>query len=255
MRVADVYVVCPSPDRVRAKQVDRLERAVGFPLPRGYREYLTRLGHGYLNNWLMVYLPGPGMVEGQREYVSKLFPRFFPYCQFTGPKLAEADVDSCVKVGYTLDGQDVLACPRFPGWAFVVYWDWGVHGVKTGFERLDRLSPSGFDLPRGFMFFEPNHADFLQRRFACPRKVGPADLEAFFGEKRAWAPAHSFWSGEGESAQLWLFIKALKARLVLYQRDRTYLEARIHKGRLPALQARLRDAEEGFGVRFKPSRG
>jgi hypothetical protein len=54
MRVVDVYVVCRSPDRVTAKQVDRLERAVGFPLPRGYREYLTRLGHGYLNNWLMV---------------------------------------------------------------------------------------------------------------------------------------------------------------------------------------------------------
>jgi hypothetical protein len=66
MRITDVYIVCPSPDRVRAKQVDCLERTVGFSLPHGYREYLTRLGHGYLNNWLMVYLPGLEMVESQR---------------------------------------------------------------------------------------------------------------------------------------------------------------------------------------------
>jgi hypothetical protein len=233
--------------------VDRLERAVGFPLPRGYREYLTRLGHGYLNNWLMVYLPGPGMVEQQREYVANLFPNYH-YFEYTGPKLSQADIDACVILGYTLDGQDVLACPRFPGWAFVIFWGGHIHGVKTGFERVDRLHPAGFSTGR-FMFFEPNHADYLQRRFACPLKVAPADLEAFFGERRASAPDHVWRNSEGQTAELWLFIKALRARLVLYQRDRTYLEARIHKDRLPNLLVRLQDAGERFGVRFKPSRG
>jgi hypothetical protein len=156
-----------------------------------------------------------------------------------------------VKLGYTLDGEDVLACPRFPGYAFVVFWGGEIYATMTGFEQVDLLHPNGLAM-NGFMFFEPNHADYLQRRFACQVRVGPSELEAFFGEKRSSTPAHSFYD---ESRQLWLFIKALKARLVLYQRDRTYIEAQIHKSCLPALQMRLQDAEQRFGVKFKPSRG
>jgi hypothetical protein len=57
MQLGDVYLVTERVKRVPARSLDALEKALGAPLPLGYREYLTELGVGRFSGFLNVNTP------------------------------------------------------------------------------------------------------------------------------------------------------------------------------------------------------
>src|SRR6266851_5496664 len=57
MQISDVYLVTERVKRVPTRSLDALEKALGAPLPLGYREYLIRLGVGRFSGFLNIYAP------------------------------------------------------------------------------------------------------------------------------------------------------------------------------------------------------
>jgi hypothetical protein len=67
MRLDDVYLVSDKLDVATEDQIRSAERALGTRFPHGYRDYVTRLGAGQLNEQVRVLVPTE-IVEKTAEY-------------------------------------------------------------------------------------------------------------------------------------------------------------------------------------------
>src|SRR5437667_10823596 len=100
LTIDDIHAVYRSSKRVTEKQLDALERELGAELPRGYRAFLTRFGHGWINDWLQIYCPDADLSQKQRE---SLVQRFGDYTReftinYDGAKLTEDDINTSVQI-------------------------------------------------------------------------------------------------------------------------------------------------------------
>jgi hypothetical protein len=67
MRLDDVYLISDKLDVATEGQITSAERALGTRFPHGYRDYVTRLGAGQLNEQVRVLVPTE-IVEKTAEY-------------------------------------------------------------------------------------------------------------------------------------------------------------------------------------------
>ena len=67
MRLDDVYLISDKLDVATEDQIRSAERALGTRFPHGYRDYVTRLGAGQLNEQVRVLVPTE-IVEKTAEY-------------------------------------------------------------------------------------------------------------------------------------------------------------------------------------------
>src|SRR5262249_45376452 len=74
--IDDIHPVYRSSKRVPEKQLDALRRELGAELPRGYRAFLTRFGHGWINDWLQIYCPDADLLHKQRESLVRRFGEY-----------------------------------------------------------------------------------------------------------------------------------------------------------------------------------
>ena len=95
MELGDVYLVTERLKRVPARSIDALEKALGTPLPIGYREYLTQLGIGRFSGFLTVNTPQ--QVKEELEY-------------WRDPELGAAAIVDGMNVG--LYGKSVLSAKK-----------------------------------------------------------------------------------------------------------------------------------------------
>jgi hypothetical protein len=51
------FTVVGEPVLATGAEVDAAQRELGMRFPHGYREYVTRLGQGILEDWVHIYLP------------------------------------------------------------------------------------------------------------------------------------------------------------------------------------------------------
>lgn len=119
MTIDDIHAVYRSSKRVTQKQFDALQRELGAELPRGYRAFLTRFGHGWINDWLQIYSDAE-LLQQQREALVRRFgDDTHDYTiDYDGAKLSEEEINTCVQIGIDQDVTQLFACRSFPGSVF-----------------------------------------------------------------------------------------------------------------------------------------
>ena len=260
--IDDVHAVYRSSKRVTEKQLDTLERELGAELPRGYREFLTRFGHGWINDWFQIYCPGADLWKAQRESLVRDFLQHARdyTTSFDGAKLSEADIRSCVQIGIDQDLLRLFACPRFPGsvfgWSFLT-----ITRHKAGVEVLDPFL--GRDIDR-FAYFLPLEPVPETRSLACESKRLQVSevVESLQDRCKGTVRVIDVDEGPGlctRTPAFWLFPQDLGVKLYVYgfetDRDRrVYLTFDTSPRSVPRVDALIEAVEEQLGVKFKPAR-
>jgi hypothetical protein len=259
--IDDIHPVYRSSKRVTEKQLNALERELGAELPRGYRAFLTRLGHGWINDWLQIYCPDADLLRVQRESLVRRFSEYtrddmIPY---QGGKLTEDDIKTSVQIGINQDVMQLFACRRFPGSAFA--WDGlGLTQLTAGVEVLD---PFGMRVD-GFAYFFPLEPVPEYRSLACRSKRLEVREVVQALEDRCKGPAYVIDVDEGpglgtRSPAFWLFPRTLGVKLHVYavetDRDRrVYLTFGTSPKLLSKVDALIEAASYQLGVKFRPAR-
>jgi hypothetical protein len=257
--INDVYPVYRSSKRVTENQLDALQRELGADLPRGYRAFLTRFGHGWINDWLQIYCPEPKLLHEQREL---LVQRFGEYTRditiiYKGAKLTADDINTSIQIGINQDVMQLFACRRFPGSVFA--WDnlWITqHSAGVGV-----LDPFGIDR---FAYFFPLEPVPEFRSLACQSKrLGVREVVQAL-QDRCKGRVHVIDVDEGpglgtRSPAFWLFPQKLGVKLHVYgvetDRDRrVYLKFGTSPKLLSKVEALIEETSNQLGVMFKPAR-
>jgi len=258
----DIYPVYRSTKRVTKKQLDALERKLGSELPRGYRAFLSRFGHGWINDWLQIYCPDSDLLNEQRE---SLVQDFLQHTRdyntaFDRTKLSEEDMRSCVQIGIDQDLMRLFACPRFPGSVF----EWSFLTIRQHKAGVEALGPIAGMRTRPFLYFFPLEPVPVSRSLACQskrlevREVVESIRDISKGE------VHIIDVDEGpglgsRSPAFWLFPQKLGVKLRVYCVEttvdrRVYLTFDTSPKHLPKVEALTEEVSDRVGVRFKPAR-
>jgi hypothetical protein len=253
----DVHVVYPTDDPVSSDKLDELEDAFGVALPTGYREYLTRLGHGSLNDDLHVYCPEANLRDEQRRENAERFGDWS--FSFDGPELTQADIDAAIQVGVTLSTPVYIACPRFPGKLFKLDWGGEIICLETGFEILDPLSGM---LACGFAFFHPlSPAGDCLYFASTSKRLEVEQVTKAFSELCSNGRVHAYDvpDDKARSPHVCLLLEALGTRLQVFRtpllkQPRVQLQAHLPEARTDDFKEVLHEASERLGVKFKPAR-
>jgi hypothetical protein len=146
-------------------EVDSLEAALGIPMPAGYREYLTRLGDGYLFTLLRV-LPPAEILAQLDEHRERMSAYWFWDPGDSG--FGQLEAMTSIPVADTLDGTVIVIWPDDPSHLYVLDRDgdlvvaiqpdilWLAEWLCTGgrghskarkriFEPMRVVEPSGWD--------------------------------------------------------------------------------------------------------------
>ena len=259
--VKDIYVVYRSSKRVTPKQLDQLAAALGAELPHGYRDFLTHLGHGWINNWLQIYCPERDLLREQRD---SLIQRFEEYSHdemitFEGAKLKLDDIHSSVQIGVDQDGMQLFACPRFPGSVF----EWSgvtITQHKGGVEMLDPFAGMRMET---FAYFFPLKPVSVHRSLACQSKrLAVQDVvQAFETLCRGGVQALDVDEGPGIGSRapaFWVFPNRLGVKLHVYgvetaRHRRVYLTFGTSPSALTKVESLIESVADELGVKFKPA--
>jgi hypothetical protein len=260
--IDDIHPVYVASKRVTDKQLDALERELGAELPRGYRAFLTRFGHGWINDWLSIYCPGADLLQEQRESLAR---RFGDYTRdytinYDGAKLTEDDIKTSVQIGINQDVMQLLACRRFPGSVFA--WEnLTITQHTTGVEVLDPFAAMRMDR---FAYFFPAEPVPEHRSLAYRSKRLDVREVVQALEDRCKGPAYVIDVDEGpglgtRSPAFWLFPQKLGVKLHVYavetdRNRRVYLASGTSRKLLSKVDALIEEASYQLGVKFKPAR-
>jgi hypothetical protein len=260
--IDDVYAVYPSSKPVTQKQLDGLQRELGAELPRGLRDFLTRFGHGWVNDWLQIYLPDAGLLKEQRESLVRDFHQYT--CDYTtsfdAAKLAEADMRSCVQIGINQDVMRLFACSRFPGSVFA----WSgltITRHKAGVEVLDPFAAMHMDR---FAYFFPADPAPEFRSLACQSKRLEVKDVVHALKEQCKGTVHVIDVDEGpgmgmRTPAFWVFPEKLGAKLHVYGVEsahdrRVYLTFGASPTHLPMVESLIEEASGQLAVKFKSAR-
>jgi hypothetical protein len=260
--IDDIHAVYRSSRRVTEKQLDALQSELGAELPRGYREFLTRFGHGWINDWLQIYCPDAGLLQQQREALARHFgddTRDYTIDYCPGAKLREDDIHTCVQIGIDQDVTRLFACRRFPGSVFA----WSgltITQHTAGVEVLDPFAGMRMDK---FAYFFPLKPVPEFRSLACQSKKLAVQEVVQALEDRCKSPVHVIDVDEGpglgsRSPAFWLFPEKLGVKLHVYgvetDRDRrVYLTFGTSPKLLSKVDAVISEASNQLSVKFKPA--
>jgi hypothetical protein len=117
MAFADTYLVNQKLTLVAEREIDLLEKHFHMPVPDGYREFMTTLGVGLYCDFVRVY--PPLRILMQCEELRHLWSENFSW--IAGERVLSRDeVVQSVIVGDTIDGDQIIGCPKYPGRVFVL---------------------------------------------------------------------------------------------------------------------------------------
>ena len=126
MQFDDIYLVTPKLQTIAQEEIERLEKILGMPLPKGYAEYMTRLGVGDYCILLRVYSPERILAE-YRE-VRQRWDEYFFWEAGKGV-LPKEEALKCFIFADTIDGDEIIAHPDMSDRLFVlprhddaIYW-------------------------------------------------------------------------------------------------------------------------------------
>ncbi len=116
MKIDDVKVAKGPLVTASANEVDALEAKLWLTFPEGYREYVARLGEGYLNS---VRIYPPWRIEKELQAWRRRVAQYWFWDE--GPQILpqERGVE-CVCVGDTLGGDELVFHPSRPDRLFVL---------------------------------------------------------------------------------------------------------------------------------------
>lgn len=163
--IDDIEVVGGTTYPATDAEVDALEAELGMSMPAGYREYVTRLGHGNLCS-LRVTSPTE-MLARLEEHIGMMAVYWF----WTDPlgEFGQDEAMASVPIADTWHGDQVVAWPGDSDRLFVLWrdadsvygWDRGLLELADFFCRMESDAP-----PRAALRFEPME----------PWTFGPRDL-------------------------------------------------------------------------------
>ncbi|MEQ8790768.1 MAG: hypothetical protein RIC55_31005 [Pirellulaceae bacterium] len=257
----DVHAVYPASKRVTVTQLNALQREFGAELPRGYRAFLNRFGHGWINDWLQIYCPDAALLNEQRESLVRDFLQYTDdYTSFDSAKLSEADMRSCIQIGIDQDVMRLFACPRFVGSVFA----WSGLAItrhKAGVEVLDPFAGMRMDK---FAYFFPLEPVPEYRSLACQSKTLDVQAVVQAVEDRCRGPVHVIDVDEGpglgtRTPAFWLFPEKLGVKLHVYAVEtdrgrRVYLTFGTSQKLLSKVDTLIGAVSRKLGVKFKPAR-
>ncbi|HQX52741.1 MAG TPA: hypothetical protein PLY87_29330 [Planctomycetaceae bacterium] len=255
-RLEDIHVVYPTDEPVSSNELDELESQFGAPLPFGYRDYLTRLGHGWLNDDVQLYCPDAKLREKQRELLAQEFAdsRF----SFDGPELTQSDINDAIQIGICLRNTIFIACPRYPGRLFDLYWGGEIKCLESGVEVLDPLSGM---LACGFAFFEPVSPAAISLNFAsASKRIEVYNVTQSIRSLCSDGAVHVFdiLGDSGRTPYECIFLEAIGARVQIFRAGsekspKIHLQAHLPKSRCKDFEAVLEAVAQQLRVTFKPA--
>lgn len=220
MPFEDVYRVSDRLTLVPVEEIDALEKRLGFPLPLGYREYLTTLGLGNCCEGLEVLSPAEvemGLTYWQKEHAPIASEEGF---WEDGSLLTAKELAKSVIFARNCHGDHFIGCPRKKRAVFEL----PRHDSKM------RLLEQGFLAPFDCWY----HA---RKRFSFPffvpendghrRSSGTLHLKVDANPLEAWPLIEKTWSGslrvvEGDTTAVvrtCVFIKAIQGSATLWVVD------------------------------------
>ncbi len=258
----DIHVVYRSSKRVTLKQLDRLEAEFGAALPLGYRDFLTHLGHGWINDWLQLYCPNRDLMMEQRNSLVERFEQYScdQLMRFDGAELKMDDIGSSIQIGIDQDDMQLFACPRFPGTVF----DWSGFTITQHESGVERLDPFAGMRMGTFAYFIPLQPVPEYRSFACQSKRLPVEDVVRTFEVLCKGGVHviDVDEGPGQGARtpaFWIFPKKLGVKLHVYgvetsRHRRIYLTIGTSPKLLPKVESLIASVMNELRVNFKPAK-
>lgn len=252
--LGDVHAVYRSSKRVTPRMLDRVVAALGAELPRGFREFLTRLGHGWVNDWLQFYCPDARLIENQRSEMLRQFEDDrLGAVDCRGAKLTRTDIASSIQLGIVTDVRYLFACPRFPGSLF----DWSERTIvrhRKGIEALDPFAALDMDK---FAYFIPLNPVSENGSLVCQSKRLAVTDAVQALERHCRGTVHIVDIGRGTPAY-WIFPARLGAMFHVFARaDNPQAGVRLKYRASPKAFARVQsvieEVEGTLQVRFKPA--
>lgn len=260
MTIEDVHMVYRSSKRVTEKQLDKLEAQLGAALPKGYRSFMTRFGHGWINDYLQFYCPDQELIKTQRERIIEWFEDFGDAAHYKGAKLKASDFENCIQFAVVLDTPLLFACPRFPGSAFELD-GLDITQHRSGIEKLDRVLGMG-SFP--FAYFIPLEPVAAHRYFACQSKTLGVDevVKAFVDACKSKVHVIDKDEGEGlhnRSPAFWLFPEKPGVHLHIYAVDngrqrKVYVTYATSPKLLSKVETFVEKVFQLIGMKFKPAK-
>lgn len=122
MQLAEVYLVTERVKRVPVRTLDALENSLAFPLPLGYREYLTQLGVGRFSSFLSVYVPQQVKLHLRlwREQIADVVVDGIEVGTYTKGGLSAKRVREAVPFAGTDNGDTFVSTPSCGNSLFVI---------------------------------------------------------------------------------------------------------------------------------------
>ena len=251
--IDDLHPVYASSETVDPQELDRLESEFGADLPRGFRAFLMKFGHGWINDWLQFYCPDTSLLQNQRERLLVQFDSQHEYLMYEGPDLTRDDIAGSIQVGIVTDDMHLFACPRYPGSLF----DWSEGTIShhnTGIELLDPFAALHMEK---FAYFTPLQPVPENGYVVCSRKkLAVGDVVQAIRQQCGGA-AHQVDVG-GEIPAFWVFASNLSAKFHIFAgRDshsgNVYTKYCTSPEALSKVETAIHAAEVQLGVQFKPA--
>lgn len=254
--IDEINEVYRSSNKVTDKQLDRLQADFGAELPRGYRNFLKRFGHGWLNDWFQIYCPDKKQMLAQRQTIVEDFNQEIRLrsMEFQGAKLKEDDINSCIQIAIDQDVTRVFACPRFPGSVFTMSY-LTTKQYKTGFENL---APFLGGDPQAY--FVPLKPTAKHDSYACQSKKVQVDdvVDAIQDLVPGDVKVVPVDEGGGEliAPGFWLFPEKLGVKFYVFCLEtekyrRVYLKFCTSQKLLPKIETLIEKVAVSVGVKFK----
>jgi hypothetical protein len=222
MQIDDIYLVSTKLELATEEDIEQLESALAMPLPRGYADFVTRLGVGTYCDILRVYAPERIL----REYadVRKRWDEYF-FWEVGRDVLTKEQVLQCVIFADTVDGDEIIAHSDMPDRLFVlprhdelIYW------IPGSFDApLTWQGSSGEVMPEPeFRYFESWRDREYREFFTAKELFSIADLAPYFsdfweqlGKSVTRLPSEK--EGDEEENVAILFVREIAARIQLVQ--------------------------------------
>lgn len=249
---------------VTEAELDALEAELGAELPRGYRAFMSRYGHGWINDWFQLYCPDPQQVREERDDFAADYERnlrdYPSSMTFTGARLGVDEIAECIQIGVNQDMLRLLALPRHPGCVFA--WDnLTVTEHTSGVEDLEPFAAMRMDRFCYMMPFDPEPA---HRSFACQSKRVGVDSIVELVRSRVEGEIPIVDVDEGpnpgsRSPAFWLFPEKLGAKLHVYgvvdsNPRRVYLTVATSVDRLDRVVEFIEEMSKDLPAKIRPSR-
>jgi hypothetical protein len=139
----DVILISPKIQPVPVAEVEVLEQHLGFALPGGYRDFITRFGEGDYCDLFRIYPPVRIREEyaSHREYWQGWYYEYegVDHWFFEGSQhiLSEEQLQACIIIGDSFDGDEIVYYPPHPDKLFVLpRHDEQIYTLKADFSDL-----------------------------------------------------------------------------------------------------------------------